>query len=458
MDRNLMFDQTFSKQNFKDYFRMKLAGRAGGGVDRLTPDKFFDIFGLQIDKYIDACLESHYRFTKYNERLILKGRNRYPRVISIPTVRDRLVLGVLNNYLQVMMPELVCHSPVNQLISRIQRFRNSHRLISINYLKTDFSGFYDNIDHERLWSLIEVKNLDPRAVILIKNAVLTPTLNLRTRGLEIPVKGIPQGLAISNILSALYLESVDKKFSKIYDFYIRYVDDILILDSKSTSTEIVEQLKDFIKTEDLHLEIHPEKLKTGELCKDPFDFLGYTFNGNLTSVRKDSYTTFLNRIAKECTNFRHLYNHPLKRPAYLKNDDKFLTARIELLNLSITGIRVNGKYYGWVHHYQQIEDTKLLGMMDRLIRAKMLNFLTKEQRRRVASLSKVYYAIYNNNVDQIIFDYDLIDDVEKMKAFLIRKGYLDPEREYEDEEIRNYFISKRDAMRRRMEAHIGGIS
>lgn len=198
------FEHFFTEDNFNSYFREKLAGRSGGGVDRLSPDKFYEHYGSQIYMLVNACLEDKYRFTKYNERLILKGRNKFPRVISIPTIKDRLVLGVLNKYLQYMMPERVLHNPVNKLINIIQDYRNKNRFRPIKYLKTDFSGFYDNIDHNRLWELLETKNLDSRAIKLIKDAVKTPTINPKSSILEIPEKGIPQGLAISNILSSLY--------------------------------------------------------------------------------------------------------------------------------------------------------------------------------------------------------------------------------------------------------------
>ena len=132
-----------------------------------------------------------------------------------------------------------------------------------------------------------------------------------------------------------------------------------------------------------------------------------------------------------------------------------MNTRIELLNLSISGIKVQGKYFGWVHHYQQINDIGLLSMIDRKLHNTFLAFLPKAKRDKVKSLKRVYYAILSGKVDQEVFDYDKLTDIPQQMAYLVKLGKLDPDITYDNTEIFQMYTKHRDMMRKKMEAHIG---
>lgn len=449
-----LFDQLFTQENLTAVFAERLAGRNGGGRDRMTPDTYQTRYPEEFEILPKKCKDGSFAFSYYNERLVLKGRGKIPRVISVPTVRDRLVLAVLNQYLQKKYAREEWSRSANERVRSVQNFRIKSGSKEIRYVKTDFKAFYDSINRKVLLESLKKKGTDQRAYSLIKNAIQTPTTaSGKAECPELPEFGIPQGLPISNILSDIYLEEFDEFASRQCEVYIRYVDDIVFLQPKSEN--LLDMLSDFIAEKNLNLDFHPDKIMYGVLGKDRLDFLGYEFTEKGTTVRHSNVTSFFNRIAKECHNFKKQYEKKGLRPAYLLDDEDFINTKIELLNLSITGIKVQGKYFGWMHHYQQIDDVGLLSMIDRKIRNKFLHFLPKDKLAGLKHLKRMYYIILSGEVDKEVFDYDNLTTTAQQRVYLKRLGRLDPDLRYSDSEIFEKYTQHRDLMRKKMEAHIG---
>lgn len=448
------FDRLFTEENFRRIFKERLLGRNGGGRDRMTPDTYLLRYPKDFKEVPIRCLNGTFHFSNYNERLILKGRGKIPRVISVPSVRDRLVLAVLNQYLQNKYAKEYWSRSANERVRSVQNFKVKSGSKEVTYIKTDFKAFYDSIHRPVLLKILKNKAIDSRAYALIENAILTPTTaSGQTDIEELPEFGIPQGLAISNILSDIYLEEFDSYAVDQCEVYIRYVDDIVFLQPKGDN--LIDNLNEFIAKRNMNLVFHPEKIKYGILSKNHMDFLGYEFTEKGTTVRHSNVTSFFNRIAKECLNFKKQFEKKGLRPAYLYDDEKYLNTRIELLNLSITGIKVQGKYYGWMHHYQQIDDIGLLSMIDRKIRNTFLGFLPKDRLSGLKSLKRMYYIILGGQVDKEVFDYDNLSTAAQQRAYLQKLGRLDPDIDYSDKDILEKYTQHRDLMRKKMEAHIG---
>lgn len=437
-------------------FNLKLRGKNGGGRDRLTPHDYINRHKEDLKTISSRCYDASYKFSNYNERLSLKGRGKYPRVISIPTVRDRLVLSILNIYLQYVLSDLVNRKPANQYIRIIQNFIVKNQEKKIRFYKTDFSSFYDNVNRELLLKFLEKKSIHSSAFELVKKAINTPTVsdkNDETFQTEI---GIPQGLAISNILSTLYLECFDEYFKSRAELYLRYVDDILLLNpvDELPTTEV----NAFIGRSGLNLKINDEKTVDGVLWDTDLSFLGYCFRNNKTSLKKDNVTLFFNKLAKECTSIKKQFFNKELRPEYLKDDDEFLRVRIEQLNLSITGIRNNNRYFGWIHHYQQMDDISILFLLDNKLRNNLLNFIKRDYKDNLKSFVRCYYDIMKGKANEVAFDFDRITDMKSIKAFMTKKGWLDKDSHYDDAEIERLFFAIKKRLQKRMEMHIGRLS
>ena len=80
----------FNASYFRKYFMENMMAKKGGGRDGLTPKTFIKEYEKMFDSIARRCLNGTYHFSPYKEKLLLKGRNKYPRVLSIPSMRDRI--------------------------------------------------------------------------------------------------------------------------------------------------------------------------------------------------------------------------------------------------------------------------------------------------------------------------------------------------------------------------------
>lgn len=85
---------------------------------------------------------------------------------------------------------------------------------------TDITGFYENIDLQRLGSDIRALGVDTEVVDLVQRCLRNWALPRN--------EGIPQGHSASDILAKLYLDGVDRNLRTDTFQHLRYVDDIRI--------------------------------------------------------------------------------------------------------------------------------------------------------------------------------------------------------------------------------------
>lgn len=166
----------FNATHFLKYYHEKMETKKGGGRDGLTPEAFLKHYAKEFDIIARRCLEGTYNFSPYNEKLVLKGRAKNPRVLSIPSMRDRMVLGVLNQYLQKAFPKAVNHEVPNQYIEEVSDFLATHSSEKVFFLKTDIKSFYDFIDLNMLYEKLE-KEIEPHILQLVMSAIDTTTIS-----------------------------------------------------------------------------------------------------------------------------------------------------------------------------------------------------------------------------------------------------------------------------------------
>ncbi|WP_320046497.1 reverse transcriptase domain-containing protein [uncultured Ilyobacter sp.] len=190
-------------QDLQDlYYNFIKLESSGIGLDKKSKSSLerTDLSIEYFDKMAQEINTKSYRYIPYKENLILKGRNSFPRVISIPTYRDKIVLKylskeLLNNYYSGFSLELA-----QEKIEKI-----CYQLDSYEYfIKLDLVGFYDNINHHILLRKLEVSGCPEEVLTLIENAISNPTVHSESSRYEKNlknIKGVNQGLSISSIIN-----------------------------------------------------------------------------------------------------------------------------------------------------------------------------------------------------------------------------------------------------------------
>lgn len=118
--------------------------------------------------------------------------------------------------------------------------------------------------------------------------------------------GISRGCSISPILGALYLKRLDERLGRGKYFYVRYMDDILVLSkTRWHNRQAVKTLNQLFA--ELQLTKHPDKTFIGRIDA-AFDFLGYRFGAS--SLRLACQT-----VRKHVERLLRLYEQQHKKKA-----------------------------------------------------------------------------------------------------------------------------------------------
>ena len=442
-------DEFFCPSYFTTYFNKHLKSKKGGGRDGLSPMTFWSKYSDDLPLFVQRCKEGTYRFSPYKEKLVLKGRGKPPRVLSVPSIRDRLVLGVLNDYLQEMFPEAVNHQVPNSYMSDVSSFLAEHFNKPVCCFKTDFHHFYDELNRKRLMSILE-KRLDKNMLLLVEQAIATPTVaskeQIPTLQKETDNKGVPQGLAISNILAGIYMLDFDEYFSSDYSpvlFYRRYVDDILILDPY-LSPHFEDDFKSEMDIFQLDLRLSNDKTSSVEIGKSDIDYIGYLIKDyHKISVRQKNIQSYLNRIARLVTLYKAQKENCSLRPPFISENDKFETYYKDSINELIAGFKSNNHLYGWLPYFQSLTDIALLYTLDSVIHRKFLNDdrISDEFRKEIFHVPDVYWDLKHHSGSSYLEDYDNITSVDSMCRLLVKWGRINENLHYQDDDIRRmYYI------------------
>lgn len=239
----------------------------------------------------------HYelKFQIYNPKQLVTFILRDPktRKISKSHFRDRIVHHAICNILEPIFDKtFISDSCANRkgkgTLYAIKRFDKFLRKVSRNGVtkgkfnknqikgycfKADIKHYFQEINHNILIRIIEKKIADKKVINLIKKIIA----NFETqRERDIILKGMPLGNLTSQFFANLYLNELDYfvKHELKAKYYIRYVDDFVILHSSKGQLQEWKIRIDFFLKDKLKLELHAQKSKIIPLSKG-IDFVGF---------------------------------------------------------------------------------------------------------------------------------------------------------------------------------------
>ena len=93
------FEYFFSETYLADIYKDHIVLSSATGIDNINQKAFWPILVDQISIISRKVLSGTYQFTKYKLKLISKGKGKIPREISIPTIRDRIALRAMCDFL-----------------------------------------------------------------------------------------------------------------------------------------------------------------------------------------------------------------------------------------------------------------------------------------------------------------------------------------------------------------------
>lgn len=301
------FLDKLKKYNTTEYFNLflKTINKDCIGLDGLSIEKITINFFYIMEESQKSIKNKNFCFVPFKLGYIYK-RNGKLRKISILSNKDKYLDRVTYDFLNAGYNTPSIHNISNSIYSTLKPKKRF-------YLRCDIKDFFASINHKILLSKIDAFN-DDYLISLIKSFISTPTLtkqefiiNKQSFGPEwykldnfSNKIGVPQGAAISQALSNIYLNEFDnllKTFAHKYDCnYYRYCDDICLL---ANDNRTIESAKDLIITEinKLKLTLNEEKLNYGAI-EESFDYLGFNYNLDMISVSTKSLQFIKENILK----------------------------------------------------------------------------------------------------------------------------------------------------------------
>lgn len=146
---------------------------------------------------------------------------------------------------------------------------NNRNYVKGYCLKADIKHYFDSVDHEILLRIIQKKVDDELTINLIKK--ILDNFDSSVKG-----RGMPLGNLTSQFFANVYLNELDYfvKHQLKAKYYIRYVDDLVLLHKSKAQLEEWEKNIDEFLRKRLRLELHPDKSKIAPLSKG-IDFVGF---------------------------------------------------------------------------------------------------------------------------------------------------------------------------------------
>ncbi|GAB3754716.1 hypothetical protein GCM10028795_26510 [Lysobacter olei] len=237
--------------------------------------------------------------------------------------------------------------------------------------------------------------------------------------------GVPQGLAISNALAAIYMHEVDAAMAKMPVRYFRFVDDVLVVGSQVETAKAVRSFGARVRARGLATHLTGEKKGHHSPLTEPFSYLGYVFRMPNVSVRESTVERLLQSLAAKITDYKYNKTRNLDRRPYLTKDS-LREAFIDELNERISGAISGKRRYGWIAYFSQISDESVLHRIDDAVRSMLLRDADLASCvKNVKRFSRALFEMRYRPQGGYVRDYDKFVTPAQMLSFLVFRGRVD---------------------------------
>ena len=243
----------------------------------------------------------------YIQKLLLAGQYRFrelrlirgtDRDVEWWSSMDALVLKaialVLGEHLKPHLSERCFHLAGTGGMKAAVREVSLHLGENNFVFRTDVKKYYASIDHNVLFGLIQ-KLVDDEAVLELIRLYLRRFVSDGGEYVDI-LQGISLGCPLSPLMGALYLKPLDDRMAELGCFYVRFMDDWVVLaPTRWKLRKAIKAVNEVMAK--LQVEKHPDKTFIGRIALG-FDFLGYWFSRQGLEVAKKTVDRMLVNVSR----------------------------------------------------------------------------------------------------------------------------------------------------------------
>ena len=368
-------------ETLREAHRLAQQNDGAPGIDGVTFEAV-EAEGLEawLQRLREELIAHHYRPTRLRRVAIPKrSGGKELRVLSIPTIRDRVVQGALKLILEAVFEADFCSNsygfrPKRSPHKALADVRRSVLRRMSTVIDLDLSRYFDTIQHSVLLDKIAQRIEDPQVLHLVKQIIKV--------GGNV---GVPQGGPFSPLAANIYLNEVDWFFDAIrrktaegaYEAvnYHRFADDIVItISGHHTKRGWAERALQRVREQFalIGVELNQEKTKVVDaLNGEAFGFLGF----DLRRVRKrngDGYFVLMTPKKKARTAVKAKIRDIIRRGG--------ATPMPELVK------QINATLAGWVNYFRVGNSSRAFSEVRDYVEMKVRTLLTRRKRRRKSSV------------------------------------------------------------------------
>jgi RNA-directed DNA polymerase len=362
-------------ETLRDAYAMAKMNNGAPGTDGETFEAI-EIGGVEsfLERLRDELVSHTYRPQRNRRKEIPKDGGKM-RVLSIPTIRDRVVQGALKLILEPIFeadfqpgsfgyrPKRTAHEAVRRVAEAIVKYKT-------RILDVDLTAYFDNVRHHLLLAKV-ARRVDDDEVMALLKMILSASGK----------KGVPQGGVISPLLSNLYLDEVDRMLERAkvvtrngkytYLEYARFADDLVILvDGYRRHEWLVQAAHRRLREElgKLQVSVNEEKSRVVDLAKgQSFGFLGFDFRrvrALYTGAWRPQYTPKMKKrtalLQKLKDVFRRFRSQPVRRVVQI----------------------INPMLRGWVNYFAIGQSSQCFGYVGDWVEKKVRRHLMRARKRK----------------------------------------------------------------------------
>lgn len=293
-----LIDKVYAPSNLFIASCKVIGNKGAAGVDHQSVEDF-NVHRHEELKRLHTDLQNDtYRPQAVRRVWIPKPGSTEQRPLGVPTVRDRAVQTALLDVLEPIFDVTFSEHSFGFRKGRgcVHALERVEALLKDGYVyvvDADLKSYFDMIPKNRLMARLREKVSDSRVLRLVEMFLEQGVMD----GLRewTPEKGSPQGAVVSPLLANIYLNPLDHTLTAAGFAMVRYADDFVILcRTREDAEKALVLVQSWVSENELLL--HPTKTKIVDAQTEGFDFLGYTFRGNLRLPRTKSLKKFKDTV------------------------------------------------------------------------------------------------------------------------------------------------------------------
>jgi RNA-directed DNA polymerase len=362
-------------ETLREAYRLAKQNNGAPGIDGVTFEAI-EAEGLEawLQQLREELVGRCYRPTRLRRVEIPKPGGKGVRVLSIPTIRDRVVQGALKLILEPIFeadfqsgsygyrPKRSAHEAVARVAHAIAHYKT-------RVLDFDLRSFFDNVRHHILFEKVARRVNDPEVMHLLR-------LLVKATG----KKGLSQGGVLSPVLSNLYLNEVDRMLERAQDAtrrgphtyleYARFADDLVILvDAYAKHDWLFNAVDRRLREElaKLHVDINEEKSRLVDLAKgESFGFLGFEYR-RVRSLQGKWQPNYSPKLTQRTALLRKL------KDIFRRFDSQPVGRVVQLINPILRG---------WINYFAFGNASRCFGFIRDWVEKKVRRHLMRAQNRK----------------------------------------------------------------------------